>query len=64
MSEQKLLHFFAILLLVAVSNSQICHYTCLTCSGPEYYQCTACPANRGNSGAPFAGMCYCSDDND
>ena len=48
-------------------NSQInCHYTCLTCTGSQYYQCTTCNSNRGslNSNAPISGMCYCINETD
>lgn len=53
-------------ILYMCRSQNLCHYTCTTCTGPEYFQCTACPANRGSlvSNKPIAGMCYCSDDSD
>lgn len=55
------------LLLIVIFSAvyaQTCHYSCQTCNTVDYYQCTVCKSNRGNSGVPIYGMCYCSTDSD
>lgn len=60
----KTLKFLIIAVIISISYTQTCHYSCQTCNTVDYYQCTVCKPNRGNSGVPIYGMCYCSTDSD
>ena len=54
----------AISLILIPTSCQTCHYSCATCSSPNYYECLTCMPNRGNGGAPVYGMCYCDNSSD
>lgn len=30
-------------ILLILGNANVCHYSCLTCTGPEYVSCLSCP---------------------
>lgn len=49
---------------LAIVTLSSCHYSCQSCSTPDYYSCTACAPNRGNGGAPIYGLCYCDNSSD
>jgi len=53
-----------LLVITAVVNTQICHYSCANCTSSDYYACSVCQSNRGINDMPIYGMCYCSDNTD
>ncbi len=38
---------------------QACHYSCLTCSGPNNNQCLSCNTTANRSSTPVNGSCIC-----
>ena len=57
----------SLLIFCVLGQNSTCHYTCASCSAPEYFNCLTCPPNRGLETkplTPFAGMCYCTESTD